>query len=114
MRVAVDDFGTGYASLGYLKRLPVDELKIDKSFVAGMGLDPKDLAIVRSTIGLGHELGLEVVAEGVEDGATWDLLARAGCDLVQGYYISQPVPAARLRHHLSRSNSRADALPKAA
>jgi len=100
--------------LGYLKQLPVDELKIDKSFVSGIRLDPKDFAIVRSTIGLGHELGLQVVAEGVEDGVTWDLLAQAGCDVVQDYYFSRPVPAAGLRDHLSRLNRSADTLLKAA
>jgi diguanylate cyclase (GGDEF)-like protein/PAS domain S-box-containing protein len=114
MRVAVDDFGTGYASLAYLKRLPVDELKIDKSFVAGVSTDSKDLAIVRSTIGLGHELGLEVVAEGVEDGATWELLASAGCDLVQGYYISRPVASAAFRDQLRRTNRETDTALQAA
>jgi diguanylate cyclase len=69
---------------------------------------------VRSTIGLGHELGLQVVAEGVEDGATWELLAEAGCDLLQGYYISRPVPAASLLHELSQRDWRADTLPEAA
>ncbi|MCA1644918.1 MAG: EAL domain-containing protein [Chloroflexi bacterium] len=103
LRVAVDDFGTGYASLAYLKRLPVDELKMDKSFVGGMATDGKDLAIVRSTIALAHELGLQVVAEGVEDGATWDLLTQAGCDLAQGHYISRPVSAAALFGQLGDS-----------
>jgi EAL domain-containing protein (putative c-di-GMP-specific phosphodiesterase class I) len=100
LRIAVDDFGTGYASLGYLKHFPVDELKIDKSFIRGMATDRKDLAIVRSTISLAHELGLQAVAEGVEDSATWDLLAQAGCDQAQGYYICEPVSAAGLREQL--------------
>jgi EAL domain-containing protein (putative c-di-GMP-specific phosphodiesterase class I) len=91
--ISIDDFGTGYSSLAYLKRLPVHELKIDKSFVAHMASDDSDAAIVRSTIGLAHDLGLSVVAEGVEDQQTWDLLAALGCDVAQGYYISRPLPA---------------------
>jgi EAL domain-containing protein (putative c-di-GMP-specific phosphodiesterase class I) len=94
--ISIDDFGTGYSSLAYLKRLPVDELKIDKSFVANMARDENDAAIVRSTIGLAHDLGLTVVAEGIEDQATWDLLAELGCDVGQGYYVSRPMPAAAL------------------
>jgi diguanylate cyclase (GGDEF)-like protein len=94
--ISIDDFGTGYSSLAYLKRLPVDELKIDKSFVANMARDESDAAIVRSTIGLAHDLGLTVVAEGIEDQATWDLLAELGCDVGQGYYVSRPMPAAAL------------------
>jgi EAL domain-containing protein (putative c-di-GMP-specific phosphodiesterase class I) len=94
--ISIDDFGTGYSSLAYLKRLPVDELKIDKSFVANMATDENDAAIVRSTIGLAHDLGLTVVAEGIEDQATWDLLAELGCDVGQGYYVSRPMPAAAL------------------
>jgi diguanylate cyclase (GGDEF)-like protein/PAS domain S-box-containing protein len=91
--VSIDDFGTGYSSLAYLKRLPVDELKIDRSFVRNLATDEEDVAIVRSTIGLAHELGLQVIAEGVEDEATWCLLERFGCDLVQGYFVGRPVMA---------------------
>jgi diguanylate cyclase (GGDEF)-like protein len=93
IRIAIDDFGTGYSSLAYLKRLPVDELKIDRSFVRELAADLDDLAIVRSTISLGHDLGLKIVAEGVEDLATLDLLRTLGCDVGQGYHISRPVTA---------------------
>ncbi|HYD79834.1 MAG TPA: EAL domain-containing protein [Paucimonas sp.] len=91
--LAIDDFGTGYSSLAYLKRLPVDELKIDKSFVMKMESDADDAKIVRSTIDLGHNMGLRVVAEGLENTGIWHLLAEMGCDQGQGYFISKPMPA---------------------
>ncbi|WP_249010015.1 bifunctional diguanylate cyclase/phosphodiesterase [Conexibacter sp. DBS9H8] len=91
--LSVDDFGTGFSSLGYLKNLPIGELKIDRSFVSQMLSDESDLIIVRSTINLGHDLGLKVVAEGVEDAPTLLKLSALGCDLIQGYYISKPMPA---------------------
>ncbi len=103
VRLAVDDFGTGYSSLAYLKRLPVDELKIDKSFDSAMATDAADAAIVASTIGLGHSLGLRVTAEGVEDHATWERLAALGCDLAQGYYIGRPLPPDELGPWLDAS-----------
>jgi len=90
VRISVDDFGTGYSSLTYLKRLPVQEIKIDKSFVLDMATNRDGAAIVRSTIDLGHNLGLKVVAEGVEDQGTLDLLRDYGCDYVQGFHISRP------------------------
>jgi len=93
VRLSIDDFGTGYSSLSYLKRLPVHEVKIDKSFVLALSSDPKDAAIVHAVIVLAHALDLEVVAEGVEDQATWDLLVTWGCDSVQGYYLCRPLPA---------------------
>ncbi len=91
-KLSIDDFGTGYSSLAYLKRLPVDELKIDKSFVMAMERDLDDARIVRSTIELAHNLGLTVVAEGLETIKAWAMLARLGCDEGQGYYISKPMP----------------------
>ena len=96
VRLSVDDFGTGYSSLSYLKRLPVHEVKIDRSFVAGLPEQGEDMVIVRAIIDLGHHLGLEVVAEGVEDQETWDLLAAMGCDLVQGWHLARPMPTGEL------------------
>ena len=93
IKLAIDDFGTGYSSLEYLKRLPVDELKIDRSFVVDMTTSKDDAAIVRSTIDLAHNLGLHVVAEGVEDRAAMDLLKAMDCDTMQGYFYSEPIPA---------------------
>jgi diguanylate cyclase (GGDEF)-like protein len=95
VELAIDDFGTGYSSLAYLKRLPVDELKIDKSFVMNMEHDVDDAKIVKSTIDLGHNLGLRVVAEGLETLAVWHLLQQMGCDQAQGYYLSKPMPGDR-------------------
>jgi diguanylate cyclase (GGDEF)-like protein len=99
--LSVDDFGTGYSSLAYLKDLPVCELKIDRKFVNNMTEDGDDAFIVRSTIDLGRNLGLQVVAEGVETEAVWDQLAQLGCDVAQGYYLSRPLPAATLTEWLS-------------
>jgi EAL domain-containing protein (putative c-di-GMP-specific phosphodiesterase class I) len=96
VRLSVDDFGTGYSSLSYLKRLPVHEVKIDRSFVAGLAEQGEDMVIVRAIIDLGHHLGLEVVAEGVEDQASWDLLTSMGCDLVQGWHLARAMPTAEL------------------
>jgi diguanylate cyclase (GGDEF)-like protein len=95
VRIAIDDFGTGYSSLVSLKQLPVDAIKVDKSFVLNMENDSSDAAIVRSTVALGHNLGLEVVAEGVENQALWDQLATMGADTAQGYYLSKPLPPDR-------------------
>jgi diguanylate cyclase (GGDEF)-like protein len=92
VRMSVDDFGTGYSSLANLRRLPIDELKIDRSFVSPMLSDESDLIIVRSTINLGHDLGLTIIAEGVEDADTLRKLAVLGCDLAQGYHLSRPLP----------------------
>ena len=92
IRLSVDDFGTGYSSLAYLKRLPVSEIKVDRSFVMNMDEDEDDATIVRSTIDLGRNLGLDVVAEGVESEQVWDRLRALGCTAAQGYYLSRPVP----------------------
>jgi EAL domain-containing protein (putative c-di-GMP-specific phosphodiesterase class I) len=96
VRLSVDDFGTGYSSLSYLKRLPVHEVKVDRSFVSGIREEGEDVAIVRAIVDLGRHLGLEVVAEGVEDQTSWDLLASMGCDLVQGWHLARPMPTEEL------------------
>ncbi len=96
IRLSIDDFGTGYSSLSYLSRLPVDEIKIDRSFVTNMTLNEGDAIIVRSTIDLGRNLGLEVVAEGVETVECWDELTSLGCTAAQGFFLSRPLPAAEL------------------
>ncbi|MCW3006736.1 MAG: diguanylate cyclase/phosphodiesterase [Solirubrobacterales bacterium] len=93
VRLSLDDFGTGFSSLSHLKTLPVHEVKIDRSFVSGVTSDPRDAAIVRSTIELVHALDIVVVAEGVEDVATWELIAALGGELVQGHALSRPLPA---------------------
>ena len=91
VRIAVDDYGTGYSSLAYLHRLPANELKLDRSFVANVAADQSNSIIVRSSIAMAHSLGLSVVAEGAEDEVTCAILADAGCDAVQGYYFSPPL-----------------------
>lgn len=101
--LAIDDFGTGYSSLAYLKRLPVDKLKIDKSFVMDMEMNENDAVIVRSTIDLAHNLGLKVTAEGVETQDAWDTLGILGCDCSQGYFMGKPMPAEKLEAWLRES-----------
>jgi len=100
LRISIDDFGTGYSSLAYLRRLPISQIKIDRSFIGAMGDDEESAVIVRSTIDLGQNLGLEVVAEGVETSEAWDELARLGCGTAQGYLLSRPVPPDDLRRWL--------------
>ncbi|MHB1052631.1 MAG: putative bifunctional diguanylate cyclase/phosphodiesterase [Thiobacillus sp.] len=101
--LAIDDFGTGYSSLAYLKRLPVDELKIDKSFVTDMEENENDAVIVRSTIDLAHNLGLKVTAEGVETRGAWDTLSLLGCDQSQGYFMGRPMSVKKLEAWLHES-----------
>ncbi|HEY2260484.1 MAG TPA: EAL domain-containing protein, partial [Solirubrobacteraceae bacterium] len=96
VRLSIDDFGTGYSSLSYLRELPLDEIKIDRSFVINMGSEASDVAIVSATIDLGRNLGLEVVAEGVESRAIWDQLRHLGCKVAQGFYISRPLASEQL------------------
>lgn len=100
VRFSIDDFGTGHSSMSYLRRLPVDELKIDRSFVRGMTVSADDAALVRSVINLGHTLDLTVVAEGVEDAATAMALAAVACDTAQGYQYDRPLPASGLARWL--------------
>jgi len=96
MSLSIDDFGTGYSSLVQLYRIPFTELKIDLSFVKHAVSDPEALAIVKMTTMLGHELGMSIVAEGVEDQSTWYLLKQLGCDIAQGYYVAKPMPGEKI------------------
>ena len=103
VKISIDDFGTGYSSLAHLKRLPVSEIKIDKSFVMGMLDDTNDALIVTSTIELGHNMGLSVVCEGVENEATWLRLKNLGCDIAQGFHMGRPLPTEKFQHWLASS-----------
>jgi len=109
VRLSIDDFGTGYSSLSYLKRLPVDEVKIDRAFVRGLADDPADVAIVRAVLTLAESLHLDVVAEGVEDEASRRLLDELGCDLLQGYHLSRPMPGAAVLPWLAGREGAAEA-----
>ena len=107
--LSLDDFGKGQSSMSYLKRLPLDQIKIDRTFVMGMHADGSDAAIVRTTIDLGRNLGLEVVAEGVETDEVLDELAALQCDVAQGFGLSRPLPAAELEAWLAVRAARVDA-----
>ena len=100
VRLAIDDFGNGYSSLGYLQRFPVEAVKIDRSFVAGLGHDDHDTTIVTAVIDLGHALDLLVVGEGVESPEQLGLLRRLGCDAVQGFLLDPPLDAAAARRRI--------------
>jgi diguanylate cyclase (GGDEF)-like protein/PAS domain S-box-containing protein len=102
VRLVLDDFGTGYSSLSYLTRLPLDALKVDRSFVDGLGREPRDTAITEAIVAMSHALSLQVVGEGAETQLQVDELGRLGCDLVQGFHFSRPVPAAKLTQMLER------------
>ena len=108
MRLSVDDFGTGYSSLAQLKGLPVEEVKIDRSFILNLAQDADDQAIAEAIITMAHRMGLEVVGEGIEDAASLELLRRHGCDLAQGYFIARPMVAAELSRFLLASETGAD------
>jgi EAL domain-containing protein (putative c-di-GMP-specific phosphodiesterase class I) len=100
-RISIDDFGIGYSSLAYLKRLPADAIKIDKSFVRGLGEDVEDTAIVRMIVELAHTLGMEVIAEGVETEEQVELLREMGCDFAQGYHLAMPLPSEEVEQLLA-------------
>jgi len=104
--LAVDDFGTGYSSLTYLKKFPIDELKIDRSFIMGLGSDTGDSAIVGSCIDLAHAVGIRAVAEGVETRGQLETLRAMGCDLAQGYHFARPLPAPQLKEWLDANAGR--------
>lgn len=104
MRIAIDDYGSGYSCLAYLRELPVDELKLDRSFVLPMAHDARAAAIVRSTVELAHSLGMSIVAEGVEDHSAATELASYGCDAAQGYYYTHALPATELASWLGHIN----------
>jgi EAL domain-containing protein (putative c-di-GMP-specific phosphodiesterase class I) len=109
VRLAIDDFGTGYSSMAYLQTMPLDELKIDRRFIAAVQSSRSDEAIVRAILQLAHALDLEVVAEGVEDANTWDTLDEMGCDIAQGFHWSRPVPARDLAVWLAKQPELVDA-----
>ena len=106
VKLSIDDYGTGYSSLSYIMQLPVQELKIDRSFISRMATDEEISTIVRSTIDLGHNLGLKVVAEGVEDAVAWEMLRTLGCDDAQGYFMSRPLAPAALANWIRANEGR--------
>jgi EAL domain-containing protein (putative c-di-GMP-specific phosphodiesterase class I) len=113
VELSIDDFGTGHSSLAYLKQLPVDEVKIDRAFIGQVAESTIDSTIVRSIVDVARDRGLRVVAEGIEDQATWDVLHVLGCDIAQGYHLSRPLPSRELTPWLleRRTASVASPLP---
>jgi EAL domain-containing protein (putative c-di-GMP-specific phosphodiesterase class I) len=111
--LSIDDYGTGYSSLSYLRALPVDELKLDRSFVSSLTTDGRAAAIVRSTLQLSRDLGMSMVVEGVEDAATLRALRVWGCDIAQGYHIARPMPGERFPGWLAAQPPAAPAVPAA-
>ena len=103
VRLAIDDFGNGYSSLAYLRRLPITALKVDRSFVVDITTNADDAAIAATIIAMGHQLGLKVIAEGIETAEQLDHLKRLGCDQIQGYFIARPLPPAELEARFLRS-----------
>ncbi|WP_315982388.1 EAL domain-containing protein [Aliamphritea spongicola] len=101
--LSIDDFGTGYSALGYLKRCPVNRIKIDQTFVAGIPEDAESVALVQAIIAMGHALGLEVIAEGVETEQQWHFLRDEKCDMAQGFYFSHPLPRQEFIEYLQCS-----------
>jgi EAL domain-containing protein (putative c-di-GMP-specific phosphodiesterase class I) len=102
IKISCDDFGTGYSSLARLRRLPIGEIKVDRSFVCRMAADDTDRAITRSVLALGRGLGLTTVAEGVEDREGWNILRAFGCDQAQGFLVSRPLAADKFREWMTR------------
>jgi EAL domain-containing protein (putative c-di-GMP-specific phosphodiesterase class I) len=110
-KISMDDFGTGYSSLVNLRRLPVQELKVDRTFVMNMLSNDEDATIVRTVIELGHSLGKKIVAEGVENEEVLQALSELGCDFAQGYYISRPVAFEALTHWLASNAAKTQQAP---
>ena len=104
VKLSLDDFGTGYSSLSYLKRFPIDTLKIDQAFIRDVNNDHEDAALVKAIIAMAHGLGMDVVAEGVEEKEQLDFLKTNACDTIQGYLFSKPVPADELELMLKKQN----------
>ena len=105
VHLSIDDFGVGYSSLSYLNRLPADDLKLDRSFLAGIGENTKDTAIVGTVVGLAYTLGMKVIAEGVESGDQAEQLKEVGCDLAQGYHFAKPLPMPALLEYFRGCHS---------
>ncbi|HWJ95712.1 MAG TPA: EAL domain-containing protein, partial [Telluria sp.] len=113
VEIAIDDFGTGYSSLAYMQKIPANVLKIDRSFMQSLASSERDQKLVRSMIGMAHELGYRIVAEGIETERSFELLAGWRCDEAQGYYFARPLPADGLTHWLSNwRTGAASAIPK--